>query len=123
MNAVERDEATEPLDLLLMRRTVAILLDPDAVAEALPPAGAELNAVTGLLRGQLQLLVPEVERLAGQLPVESVPRYCALACVGEARERLRARPAPRHGGSLGRARRLARTLNALCDHYEALTGP
>ncbi|MFI2374432.1 DUF6415 family natural product biosynthesis protein [Streptomyces sp. NPDC018964] len=33
---------------------------------------------------------------------------------------METQPSPRFGGAPGYARRLARALNALCDHYEAL---
>ncbi|MGW0632097.1 DUF6415 family natural product biosynthesis protein [Streptomyces sp. NPDC002758] len=55
-----------------------------------------------------------------RLGKDSIPRYCALACLGEARGKLRAQPSPVPGGDLAYARRLARALNALCDHFEAL---
>jgi hypothetical protein len=103
-----------------MREIVDRLLDPDAAPEALPPAPAELETLTLQLRRHLELLLPEVEETAKRLPRSSIPRYCVLACVGEARERLRTEPTPRFGGPAGHARRLARTLNALCDHYENL---
>lgn len=103
-----------------MRAVIDRLLDPGAAPGTLPPAPGELEMLTLQLRGHLELLLPEVEETAKRLPRESVPRYCALACVGEARERLRAEPTPRFGGPAGHARRLARTLNAVVDHWEAL---
>jgi hypothetical protein len=113
-------EEAAPPDIATMRHTVNRLLDPDATPEALPPAPAELDTLTDLLRGQLALLAPEVETRARTLSKNSIPRYCALACVGEARERLRAEPSRHYGGAAGHARRLARALNALVDHYERL---
>jgi hypothetical protein len=111
---------TAPPDVETMRAVVDRLLDPDAAPEALPPAPGELETLTLQLRGHLELLLPEVEEQARQLPRDSIPRYCLLACAGEARERLRAEPTPRFGGPPGYARRLARALNALLDHHEAL---
>jgi hypothetical protein len=70
----------------------------------------------------MELIGPEVEAAAGKLPEDDIPRYCALACVGEARGKLRAVPARGAAGAQSHARRLARSLAALCDHYEALTG-
>ncbi|MGW9025948.1 DUF6415 family natural product biosynthesis protein [Streptomyces sp. NPDC055722] len=109
-----------PPDLATMREAVDRLLDPDAVPVALPPAPDELEALTLQLRGHLELLMPEVEQLAQCLSKNSVPRYCALACLGEARQRLAAQPSPAPGGDLAYARRLARALNALVDHFEKL---
>lgn len=119
-------EATTPEnaqpDIATMRDIIDRLLDPGAVPGKLPPAPGELETLTLQLRGHLELMLPEVEETAKQLPSQSIPRFCALACVGEARARLRADPTPRFGGPAGHARRLARTLNALCDHYEHLSG-
>lgn len=120
--STEEQLSEPPPDIETMRDVIDRLLDPDAVPEALPLAPGELETLTTQLRGHLELLLPEVEETAKRLPRSSIPRYCALACVGEARERLRAEPTPRFGGVPGHARRLARTLNAVCDHWEALSG-
>jgi hypothetical protein len=120
--AEESDSAglTEPPpDIATMRATVNRLLDPDAAPEALPPAPSELDTLTRLMRGQLELLIPDIERMVGGRP-KNVPHYCALACVGEARGKLNAEPLPGLSGAVAYARRLARVLNALCDHYERL---
>ncbi|MDQ0993124.1 DUF6415 family natural product biosynthesis protein [Streptomyces sp. V3I7] len=101
-----------------MRETVRILLDPDAVPEVLPPSDAEIESLTRTVRRHLELLIPEVEATVRRLGKESIPRYCALACVGDARRRLNSEPSRRYGGVAGHARRLARALDALCDHYE-----
>lgn len=113
--------AGAPPDIATMRQAVDQLLDPDAVPEALPPTGDELNTLTLQLRGHLDLLMPEVEAVVQQLPKDDIPRYCALACLGEARGKLRAQPSPTAHGPVAYARRLARVLNALCDHYETLS--
>ncbi|OPG03065.1 hypothetical protein B1R27_30065 [Streptomyces sp. GKU 895] len=116
------DQRQDPPDIATMRAVVDRLLDPDAVPEARQPTLAEIETLTLQLRGHVELLLPEVEETANRLPRSNIPRYCALACVGEARERLRTGPSSRFGGPAGHARRLARTLNALLDHWEALTG-
>lgn len=115
----EQDQT--PPDLETMRTTVNRLLDPDAVAEALPPGAAELDTLTLALRGHLELLIPEVERAAGPRP-KDVQTYCALACVGEARRKLGITPGPVLESRVAHARKLARSLNALADHYERLAG-
>ena len=109
-----------PADIAAMRETAQILLAPDAEPGPLAPAAEELDTLTTMLREHLELLVPEVEQAAGRLDRESIPRYCALACVGEARGKLTATPAPGHSGAVAYARKLARVLNALCDHHENL---
>lgn len=111
-----------PPDIATMRAVVDRLLDPDVVPEALPPAADEVDTLTLQLRGHIQLLAPEVEEAARKLKKGSVRRYSVLGCVWEARSRLEATPSSRNGGAVGHARRLARVLNALCDHYEALGG-
>lgn len=103
-----------------MRESVRILLATDAE----PPALDELDTLTLTLtlRGHIQLLIPEVEDAAAREPTDSIPRYCALACIGEARNKLRVA----NGGTLpiqlSMARNLARVVNALCDHHENLSG-
>ncbi|MEU6654541.1 DUF6415 family natural product biosynthesis protein [Streptomyces sp. NPDC046900] len=57
-----------------------------------------------------------------RLPEDDVPRHCALACIGESRVKLRATVGDGPDQAVAYARRLARSLTALCDHYEALTG-
>ncbi|MFC8367084.1 DUF6415 family natural product biosynthesis protein [Streptomyces sp. NPDC057239] len=122
MNATRPDTQTTPVDLVTMREVVNRLLDPDAVPEALPPTGGELQTLTETVRGHLTLLVPEVEAAARKLKSDSVHRSTVLGCVWEACSRLETQPSPRFGGAPGYARRLARTLNALCNHYETLNG-
>jgi hypothetical protein len=120
--ATTSDTTLLPPDIATMRETVNRLLDPDSAPDVLPPGADEVDTLTVMLRGHLELLAPEVERAAKWLNRESIPRYCALACVGEARGKLRARPGRGEYGAVAYARRLARVLNALCDHYESLGG-
>ncbi|MEU6918522.1 DUF6415 family natural product biosynthesis protein [Streptomyces olindensis] len=113
----EREEA--PPDIATMRETARRVLGPDV----LPPAGGELETLTATLCGHLEVLLPEVEEAAGRLPENSVTRYGAMYCVGEARGKLRAPElnfAPLVG-SVMYARRLARVLIALCEHYETVS--
>jgi hypothetical protein len=119
--AAEAGLTEAPPDIATMRNTVNQLLDPDATPEALPPAAAEVETLTRTMRGHLELLIPDVESLVGGRP-KSVAQYCALACVGEARGKLSVQPRPGYGSAAGYARRLARVLNALADHYERLNG-
>ncbi|WP_328673180.1 DUF6415 family natural product biosynthesis protein [Streptomyces sp. NBC_00328] len=115
MNTETRREA---VDVAVMRQAIAALLPP---SEDLP-AGLEVPALTETLRGFMTGLIPEVEELAGRLHRDDIPRYCALACVGEARGKLRSLPGMGLGGDVAYARKLARSLAALCDHFETLTG-
>ncbi|MER5548081.1 DUF6415 family natural product biosynthesis protein [Streptomyces sp. NPDC002589] len=112
--------ATLPLDIGTIRETAAILLGPDDAPDVLPPAPCELDTLTAMLRGHLELLIPGVEAKARRLPKESVPRYCALACVGEATRKLRLGDGCTPPVRVAVARKLARCVKALCDHYENL---
>ncbi|WP_206440870.1 DUF6415 family natural product biosynthesis protein [Streptomyces scabichelini] len=99
-----------------MRAAACRLLAEDAE----PPKPDELETLTLQLRGHINLLVPEVEQTADALPHDDIPRYCALACVGEARMKLGLEPGPGLHGGIAFARRLSRVVNALCDHYQNL---
>ncbi len=105
-----------PPDIEEMRTSARILLADDAV----PPATVDLDTLTAALRGHMESLIPDVALAAGRLSKDDIPRWCALACVGEARGKLRA--APGLAGGVVYARKLARSLNALCDHWENLHG-
>ncbi|WP_114253942.1 DUF6415 family natural product biosynthesis protein [Streptomyces sp. Go-475] len=105
-----------------MRETAHRVLGPDNAPDALPSADEELETLTATLRGHLELLLPEVEQAAGRLPENSVTRYGAMYCVGEARGKRRAPElsfAPLAGSMY--ARRLARVLATLCCHYEIVS--
>lgn len=108
----------DPPGIETMRASARRLLAGDAIQ----PTAGELDALTLVLRGHMEALAPEVEQAAGRLPKDDIPRYCALACVGEARGKLRARPGPGAGGAVAYAYKLARSLNALVDHWETLHG-
>ncbi|MFD7314929.1 DUF6415 family natural product biosynthesis protein [Streptomyces sp. NPDC059883] len=97
-----------------MRETAARLLSEEAEL----PSLEELETTTLLLRGMIMVTIPDVETAAGKLPEDDIPRACALACIGEARMRLRLEPS---NGTLpagiAHAQRLARSVRALTDHY------
>lgn len=107
-----------PVDLETMRAAARRLLAEDAE----PPMPDELETLTLTLRGMIMLAIPEVETAARRLPEDDVPRACALACIGEARIRLGLEPGRTLPAGTTHAQRLARTVNALCDHLENLAG-
>ncbi|MFJ9864524.1 DUF6415 family natural product biosynthesis protein [Streptomyces sp. NPDC101165] len=111
--AVEIGNAAQPLDIATMRATAR-----RALTEA--PFADELGMLTLTLRGHMQLLIPEVEMVAGREPKDSTARYCALACVGEARRKLRLGNGRTPPTRIAVAQKLARCVNALCSHYENL---
>ncbi|MFG2131820.1 DUF6415 family natural product biosynthesis protein [Streptomyces sp. NPDC048751] len=84
-------------------------------------AGAAGETLTLQLRGHLMLTIPEVEQLAGQLAEDTTPRVTALADVDEARTRLDLEPGSNLPAGIPHAQRLARSVLALCTHYENLT--
>ncbi|MFJ4551111.1 DUF6415 family natural product biosynthesis protein [Streptomyces sp. NPDC088817] len=102
-----------------MRASVRRLLAEDVE----PPAPDELPTLALLLRGHINTLIPAVEAATRVLPENDVPRACAMACVGEARMRLRIGDGDNDDVRLAVAVRLARSVNALADHYENLGGP
>jgi hypothetical protein len=82
----------------------------------------ELETLALQLRGHLMLAIPVVEALADRLPEDDVPSACAFSAVMEARTRLGLEPHRSVAGRVAHAQRLARSVNALCDHYENLSG-
>ncbi len=110
--------AAVPPDIAVMRSLVRRLLAENAEIASL----AEAETLTLQLRGHIQLLIPEVQAKTDRLPKDDIPRYCALACIGEARGKLRITPRPGLDAGAAYARRLARVVNALCDHHENLGG-
>lgn len=122
MNAVGKTSDGSPMHLSGMRETVNLLLAPESSAFAPDVSSEDLATFAQTVRGHLELLIPEVEHAARNLNEKSIPRCCALACVGEARGRLRTGASHSPGGELGHVQRLARVLDALCDHYETIGG-
>jgi hypothetical protein len=115
-----RDESDSlPLDRETMRAAVARLLAPDVE----PPSYEELETLTLLYRGNMMLLIPEVEKAARGLSKDDVARACAMACVGEAGIRLNLHPGAGLPAQTAHTQHLARSVNALLDHLENLEVP
>ncbi|MCX4699536.1 DUF6415 family natural product biosynthesis protein [Streptomyces sp. NBC_01373] len=106
------------MDIATMRQSSRCLLAEDTA----PPAGDALDTLAVLLRDHIGQLIPEVEAATLGLPKDDIPRACALACVGEARMRLRLGDGDTDAVRLAVAVKLARSVRALCDHYENLDG-
>jgi len=107
-----------PLDVQTMREAARRLLAEDAEL----PSEEELETLTLQLRGHLTLTIPVVEDLAERFPEDDVPRACAHSAVMAARVRLSRPPGRTLPSRIAHAQRLARSVNALCDHYENLSG-
>ncbi|MFP3987105.1 DUF6415 family natural product biosynthesis protein [Streptomyces sp. E11-3] len=116
----EQDD--RPPDIETMRAVTASLLADDAQL----PRYEDLELMLLQLRGHLMLLIPIVEDIACVLSARDVPAQCALPGVSAARDRLNDVPAAVEKVGLvsevRRAQRLARSVDALCDHYENLNG-
>lgn len=82
----------------------------------------DLDNLILAMRGHIQLMIPEVEAAARRFPEDDVPRYCALACTGEARRKLRMGDGQTITVRVSVAQKLARSVNALCDHFTNLGG-
>ena len=109
---MDTETDTRPVDIATMRETVDRLLVPDAEL----PEDRELDSLTGLLRGHIELVIPELQSVAVKLPKDDILRYCALACAGEARGRL----APPAGSVPGRRLRVRPALGALAQRPRRL---
>lgn len=116
--AVATGLAELPVDIATMRQSARCLLAEDPA----PPADDALGVLAVLLRDHIVQLIPEVEAATLRLPQDDIPRACALACVGEARMRLRLGDGDTGAVRLAVAVKLARSVRALCDHHENLDG-
>jgi len=105
-------------DLVTMRESVDLALIEMPTRPA--PTVQELTALDGALRGHIQLLVPEVEALAG--PRRDADARLALACTGEARRRLSIGTGDTVVLRVSVVQKLARIVRALCAHFEKLGG-
>lgn len=105
-----------PIDIETMRESSRRLLAEDAELPSLD----ELETLTLQLRGHIMLAIPEVEAAAARLDEDDIPRACALAGIREARMRLNLKAGATLPSGIAHAQRLARSVSALCDHYESL---
>lgn len=109
---------SRPPDIQVMRESARMLLTEGAELPVLD----KLETLILALRGHIQLLIPEVAQVAAREPKDSIPRYCALACIGEAHNKLRLGDGGTPLIRTSVAQKLARVVNALCDHHENLNG-
>jgi hypothetical protein len=108
---------TAVCDTETIRSAVAAVLAPDAY-----PQDGELEEQRLLLFQHLREVIPVVEDAARRRPTESVLRAVAAAEAETARELLDAHPEPGLRAALQHVRRLARSAQSLCGHYDMLTG-
>lgn len=106
-----------PVDIWTMRSSADRLLAPDAEA----PSAQELETLTLALKGHLAVIIPDLGRAASsRRGDDSMPRVCARMAIAETCRKMDIEPGPAPSARLAHARRLARSLNALCRHYEIL---
>lgn len=89
--------------------------------EAVPPRYETIQQASHDFRRGLWQLIEHVEQLTRDRS-DDVPSRVAMAGVGEARRRLDLIERPGLHGEFERVKRLGRSVIALCDHYDALTG-
>lgn len=110
-------ETSPPPGLTSMRAAAEWFLDQRTL-----PRHESMKCYSADLSGFLERLIPNVEKLAASLPPDDVPARVAVVGVGEARRRLYEPEAAGLCGEMERVKRLARSVLALCDHQDALTG-
>lgn len=110
-----------PPHIPTMRESVERALASIHNAEAV--GGDELETLALTLRGHIEILLPEVEALAATHPYDDAPARVASACAGEARMRLRLGVGQSMALKVSLVWKLARSVRALCDHFENLGGP
>ncbi|MEU3287823.1 DUF6415 family natural product biosynthesis protein [Streptomyces longwoodensis] len=104
-----------PPDIVTIRASAGRALTEDLTPQ-------QLEALPAMLRGHIRLLIPEVSAAAAREPEDSVPRACARACIGEAQRKLRLGDGDTPLIRLSVVHKLARSVTALCDHFENLDG-
>ncbi|MFJ4687900.1 DUF6415 family natural product biosynthesis protein [Streptomyces sp. NPDC091377] len=110
---------SDTLDLPAMRDAARSVLGERARL----PTEEQLELLTSRLRGHLMLALPVIVEAAAEYPEDDIPSACALVGVQDARSRLDKEPAARsRSAGIAHAQLLARSVMALCDHYESLTG-
>jgi len=82
--------------------------------------GAELEELQDTFREHIKALIPAVRACAYVLPQRSADRAAALAGIGEAELRLRLGNGDTDCVRGAVAVRLARSVKALCGHYERM---
>ncbi|WP_327695732.1 DUF6415 family natural product biosynthesis protein [Streptomyces sp. NBC_00459] len=108
-----------PLDVETMRASAYRLLATDAAV----PSVEELHTLMLMLKGHLALIIPELGRAASaRRGDDTLTRADARMAISETCRKVRIKPGPALSAHIAYARRLSRSLNALCDHYEKLCG-
>jgi hypothetical protein len=116
---VSTADGIPPVDLATMRATVSRMIGPGAQ----PPTGDELDTLTSMLRGHIELIIPVVDQAARKLPQYYPLRNGGLVAVWLARKKLSATTAQEPVEAAAQAVELAYALDELCNRYESLRSP
>ncbi|MGW1978602.1 DUF6415 family natural product biosynthesis protein [Streptomyces sp. NPDC001889] len=108
--------AAEEPDIGAMRMMYRRLLSGTDV----PSLPAQLQSLTETLHTYVTELMPRVEVLIRSRPVNDQPALVAQAGLAEATRRVHTPPGFGAAAVYRHAERLARSVGALCDHYENL---
>jgi hypothetical protein len=109
-----------PVNISTMRETVRRLY-AYGVNSASPIE--ELDDLTEVLRAHVRLMVPELRALIRSQPAGDVSAQIAEIGADEAWRRLNTTPGFGPEAAYRRARKLAMSVQSLCDHYETLNPP
>lgn len=117
MNATQAQTDCRAPSTVSMRAAASWFLD-----QSTPPPHGALKLWREDLGDFLRHLMPALEVLAAALPENDVPARVAMVGVGEAQRRLHEPAAAGLAREARRVQRMARSVVALCDHHDALTG-
>ncbi|GAB2880689.1 hypothetical protein GCM10027074_56190 [Streptomyces deserti] len=117
MNATRTDTDAPPTSTSAMRAAATWFFDQPTL-----PRHQSTKLFSQDFHDFLDQLIPRIEKLTAAGPEDDVPAQVALAGVAEARRRMDEPEAAGLRGEVERVKRLARSVVALCDHYDALTG-
>jgi hypothetical protein len=92
-----------------------------AMDEKVPPK--DLDEIIELLRGHVRFMVPELAAVVRSQPNGDVNAQIAQIGLDEAWRRLMTPPGFGPDAAYRRARKLAMSVQSLCDHYESLNHP
>ena len=117
MNTTPQDTAAEPVGIVSMRASATWFINRPTL-----PRHGEVETFERDFHQHLDQLMPLIEQLAAQCDSDDGQAKAALAGVGEARRRVTEPEAAGLNGEVARVKRLARSVPALCDHHDTLTG-
>ncbi|MEU4653853.1 DUF6415 family natural product biosynthesis protein [Streptomyces sp. NPDC023723] len=104
-------------DIVTMRAAATWFLD-----RRTPPGRGTVQALHRDLRGYLDGLIPWVLGIVRREETDEAQGSVALAAVAQARQRMGGAQIDELSGEPAHVTWLARSVLALCDHYDTLTG-